>query len=162
MEEIYTFTPRNEDEYLQSRVAEQIEWYDKNSIKNKRWYIRLKVAELTLSLSVPILTSLIANADSPYKIISMIVAALVSLIAGLITIKKYHEYWVGSRTVAEMLKFEKFLFATRYGAYKNDPNAFNTFVVRFEGIIANSTKKWSEDSSNKTKNGGEKGGEKLS
>lgn len=150
MEDFYIFAPRSEEEYLKTRVADQIKWYDKNSIKNKQKYIRLKVAELALSLSVPILTSLVTSSDSPFKIISMIVAALVSLLAGLVTLIRYHENWVESRTVAELLKLEKFLFTTRSGAYKNDPNAFNNFVDRFESIIANSTKKWSENSSNKT------------
>lgn len=154
MEDFYIFAPRSEEEYLKTRVADQIKWYDKNSIKNKQKYIRLKVAELALSLSVPILTSLVTSSDSPFKIISMIVAALVSLIAGLITLIRYHDNWIESRTVAEMLKYEKYLFTTGSGPYnKGSRTEFNDFVDRFEAIIANSTKKWSEDSSNKTGEG---------
>ena len=67
---------------------------------------------------------------------------MVAAIAGLITLIKSQENWIQYRSVAESLKFEKFLFLSKAGPYKNAADAYPLFAERFESLISSSTKKW--------------------
>ncbi len=142
MEDHNSFLPKTEDEYLQTRVLDQITWYDKGSAKNKSRFLFLKVSEIVLSLCVPFLAAYINSPDSPLKIIVGVLGIAVAAIAGIITLIKFQENWIEYRTVAESLKLEKFLFITRSGPYKNHNDAFPLFVERFESLISTSTKRW--------------------
>ena len=142
MDDSLNFTPRNEDEYLKTRVIDQINWYDKSSAKNKRWFLSFKVLEIILAALIPFLSAYIESSESPLKMIVGILGIIVAVIAGLITLIKFQENWIEYRTVAESLKLEKFLFLAQAGPYKNVDNAFSFFVERFESLISNSTKKW--------------------
>ncbi len=142
MEDHYSSLPKTEDEYLQSRVLDQIKWYDKENSRNKKWFLRLKITEITLSLCVPFLAAYITSADSPLKVIVGILAIVVAAIASIITLIKFQENWLEYRTVAESLKLEKFLFLSKAGPYKDSTSPLPLFVERFEGLISTSTKKW--------------------
>jgi hypothetical protein len=48
----------------------------------------------------------------------------VAAIAGLITLIKFQENWTEYRTVSETLKFEKFLFLSKAGPYKEMKDPF--------------------------------------
>jgi len=142
MEEYHTFLPKTEDEYLQTRVLDQIKWYDQKSKINKRFYLCLKIAEIILALLIPFLSGYIDSSTAPIKIIVGLVGILVAAIAGIITLVKFQENWIEYRTVAESLKLEKFLFLAKTGPYKSVNDPFPLFVERFESLISTSTKKW--------------------
>lgn len=141
--------PKTEEEYLKTRVANQIEWYDRKSVQNKKWFMRLKVAEIFLALLIPFVSGYIHNSDDPLKLIVGILGVLVAAIAGLITLIKFQENWIEYRTVAESLKLEKFLFLAKAGPYKAKAEPYIVFVERFESLISTSTKKWTNYVSNK-------------
>src|ERR1044071_9584896 len=116
-----------EQEYMEQRVANQIEWYDTKSGFNKRWFLRLKIAEIIVALLIPLLTGYITPENLDPKMVVGILGVVVAAAAGIITLCKFQENWIQYRTVAETLKHEKFLFATRSGPYK-DGEAFALFV----------------------------------
>ena len=142
MEDYYSFLPRTEDEYLKTRVLDQIQWFDKKSVQNKKWFLYLKIIEIVLSLFIPFLTSFIINAESPFKYIVSLIGIIVAAIAGIVTLVKFNENWIEYRSIAETLKLEKFLFLSKAGPYKNNQEAYTLFVERFEFHIATSTQKW--------------------
>ena len=142
MEDYYSSLPKTEDEYLQSRVLDQIKWYDKKSSRNKKWFLCLKITEIILSLCVPFLAAYIKSQDSPLKVIVGILGIAVAAIASVITLIKFQENWLEYRTVAESLKMEKFLFLSKAGPYKDSASPLPLFVERFESLISTSTKKW--------------------
>ncbi|KZS39522.1 hypothetical protein AWE51_25665 [Aquimarina aggregata] len=138
----YKIEPRTEKEYLETRIVDQIKWYDQKSISNKKWYLSLKIFEIVLALFIPFLTAYITNTTSLLKIIVGIIGIIIAALTGIMTLIKFQENCIEYRTVAESLKLEKFLFLARTGPYKNDKDAFSNFVERFESLISNSTKKW--------------------
>ena len=142
MEDFYTFLPKNEEEYLQSRVLDQIKWYDKKSKINKTYFLALKISEIILSLLIPFASAYISSNDSPIKVIVGTLGILVAALAGIITLIKFQENWIEYRTVAESLKLEKFLFLSKAGPYKDVVDSYPFFVERFESLISTSTKKW--------------------
>lgn len=131
-----------EEIYFRTRVDDQIDWYDKKSGSNKRMFLTLKLSEIILSMFIPFLTAYISNTDNVFKIIVGFLGIAIAAIAGIITLVKFQENWIEYRSVVETLKFEKFLFLTHAGPYKNNATAFTLFVERFENTIASSTKKW--------------------
>ena len=45
------------EEYISTRVDDQIEWYDKKSMKAQKLYKRSQFAEIIISALIPVLTS---------------------------------------------------------------------------------------------------------
>jgi hypothetical protein len=130
-----------EEEYLTVRVKDQIDWYDRKSAWNKKWFMRLKVMEIFLALFVPFLTGYITSNTPGLKITVGLIGVMVAAIAGITTLYKLQENWLTYRGVAESLKYEQFLYLTRSGPYK-DPDAFPAFVERIEGLISKENTKW--------------------
>lgn len=141
-EDMYIFLPRSEEDYLSTRVLDQIEWFEKKSATNKTWYNRLKIAEIVFSLCIPFSAAYITGGTISLKIIVGVLGIIVAAIASIMTLMKYQENWIEYRTVAESLKMEKFLFLTEAGPYKKVNEPFRLFVERFESLISTSTKKW--------------------
>jgi len=142
MKEFHEFLPLSEEEYLKTRVIDQISWYDKKSSANKSWFLFLKITEIVLALLIPFLAAYIAGNTDPLKIVVGVLGMVVSAIAGVITLIKFQENWIEYRSVSESLKLEKFLFLSKAGPYQNVPEPFPFFVERFESLISTSTKKW--------------------
>lgn len=132
----------NEEEYLNSRVDSQLEWYSKKSRLNKMWYIRLKVIETVMALLIPFLTAYITQNTVTLKITVGLLGVLVALASNLIILFNVHENWLQYRTTLEAMKYEKFMFLTKTGAYLNNENAFNMFVEKFEFIISKENANW--------------------
>ena len=142
MEDSDGLLPRTEEEYLRTRVLDQINWYEKKSAYNKRWFLTFKISEIVFALFIPFLSGFINSAGSPLKIVVGALGIIVAAIAGLITLIKFQENWLEYRTVAESLKLEKFLFLSKAGPYKDASDSFPLFVERIESLISTSTKKW--------------------
>jgi hypothetical protein len=142
MTDFNAILPKTEEEYLQTRVLDQINWNDKKSAKNKNYFIGMKVTEIILALFIPFLSGYISTNADLLKIVIGMLGIVVAAIAGLITLIKYQENWIQCRTTAESLKFEKFLFLSKAGPYKDVDDPFPLFVERFENLIVSSTKKW--------------------
>jgi hypothetical protein len=52
-----------EDEYVESRLHDQIAWYNKKSAFNQNRYKTLRVVEILLATSVPFLTGFISDSS---------------------------------------------------------------------------------------------------
>jgi len=141
-EDIDSLNPKTEEEYLQTRVIDQIKWYDKKSAINKKWFLRMKITEVIMALFIPFLTGYITENSLELKVTVGLLGIVVAAIAGLITLIKFQENWIEYRTVAESLKLEKYLYLSKAGPYKNMQDAYPLFVERFESLISTSTKKW--------------------
>ncbi len=131
----------NEQEYLESRVQDQIDWYDKKSAWHKKLFMRLKTTETFLALLIPLLTGYITTEMVGLKVIVGLIGIVVAAIASLITLYKFQENWIEYRTIAESLKHEKFLYITKSGPYK-ESSSFPLFVERIESFISKENSQW--------------------
>lgn len=133
----------DESEYIKERLDNQIEWYDAKSMKNQKIFKRIRIAEIGISASIPILSMF--SDTSP--IIKIIVAILGVLIVASISIQgmgNYHENWLEYRMIAETLKHEKFLYLTKSGVYENLEKPLGVLVGRVEGTISRENANWSQ------------------
>ena len=129
------------DEYLDQRLQKQIDWYDKKSQLNQRWYKFLNIAEILFAVSIPFLVSFISSAQSLIKIIVGILGVAVAFISGLLGIYKFQENWIEYRTNAESLKHEKYLYLTKCEPYNSD-DCFEKLVQRVESFISKEHSNW--------------------
>lgn len=130
-----------EQEYLDQRVQDQIDWYDKRSTWHKKWFMRMKITETILALTIPFMTGYITTENVGLKVLVGFIGIIVAATANIVTLYKLQENWIEYRTVAESLKHEKFLFTTKAGPYKNT-SSFPDFVERFESYISKENTQW--------------------
>ncbi len=131
----------DQDQYISTRLEDQIQWYDRKSGSCKKWFHRLKFLEICLALTIPFLGNFVDENHLEITHIMGGIGVIIAAITGFISLKKYEELWVEYRSAAEMLKREKHLFLTKsahYGGHK----AFEMLVETVKDIIAKETAKW--------------------
>lgn len=143
-----------EQDYLDLRLEDQINWYDMKSKFNQRMYKRLVLLEIIFSVSVPFFVSYANDENPAIKIIIGIIGVSIALIAGVMNLYKFHENWISYRTTSETLKHEKYLFLTKSGIYKEKESGetpYNNLVQRIESIISKENTNWQQKINKKEK-----------
>jgi hypothetical protein len=131
-----------EEEYLNDRLNDQINWYDKKSQTNQKWFKRLRFLEIVAATIIPFIAGIGSNTIPYYSIIIGGLGVIIAVSAGLSALYKYHENWIEYRTTSETLKHEKYLFQAKCYPYDGD-NAFCKLVQRVEGLISKENTQWS-------------------
>jgi hypothetical protein len=132
----------NEQEYMQSRVDDQIQWYGARSAQAQRAYRLLQVFQIAGAAMVPFLSSY-ADRLSFIPVALGALGVLLALAGGLLALYQFHERWVEYRSTCEALKKEKYLYLTRSDPYDAD-SPFQLFVRRVEGLISRETATWAK------------------
>jgi hypothetical protein len=131
----------NEEEYLNDRLNDQIDWYDKKSQTSQKWFKRLRLLEIVAATIIPFIAGIGQNIPY-YSIIISLLGVMIAISAGLSALYKYHENWIEYRTISETLKHEKYLFQTKCSPYDCD-ESFCKLVQRVEGLISKENTQWS-------------------
>lgn len=146
----------NINDYIKTRVDNQISWYDKKSLSCQWKYKIFQIIEIVLAACIPLLSAYSQNS----LIISIIIGcfgALITIIESITKLCKWHENWIEYRTTCELLRYQKYLFETKSAPYNNEPETTeNIFIRNVENIISSENNKWKtiqiEDSQNNTSN----------
>ena len=145
----------DQDKYLKERLDDQIDWYDKKSQWNQKWFKRLKIMEISFAAFIPFMISFITESTIILKIIAGSFGIIIVIISGLIGLYKFQENWIEYRTTCETLRHEKFLFLTKSYPYNVD-QPFLLLVQRIESLISKENTNWSQyikKSTKENKNG---------
>ena len=142
-----------EQDYISTRIDDQIDWYSKKSGTAKKYYQRIKALVIFISACIPVLAIIITKDENIVKIAVGVAGVLIVVLEGLLSHYKYKDIWLDYRMTAEILNREKILYLTSSGPYKKEKN-FQSFVERAEAIMSAENKNWqinqqsSEESSN--------------
>ncbi len=131
------------NDYLKARVIDQIAWYDKKSITNKKLYYWLQSLVIALAAIIPLLSGFIDDFGKCMGMLIGFIGAVVAILSGLLALYKFQEKWTAYRTTSETLKHEKFLFETNTDPY-DDENAFQMLVKRVENTISKENTEWNK------------------
>lgn len=134
------------DEYLKSRVQDQIGWYDGKSISNRRMFKSLRVLEIILAALIPFisgLTAILVSFEKEGVIIISLLGVIIVCIAGILSLGQFQEHWIEYRTTTESLKKEKYLFQTKVEPYDGE-KAFSLFVQRIENFVSKENTNWAQ------------------
>ncbi len=129
------------EEYLKDRVEDQIEWYDRKSASNKKWFMIFQIATLAASASVPVFAIFESGLWS--RLTVAVLGAAAAVTTGIVSLYKFREHWVDYRTTAESLKHEKYKYLTGADPYVGD-GAFSILVERIESMVSKENTAWQE------------------
>ncbi|HEX6876484.1 MAG TPA: DUF4231 domain-containing protein [Nocardioidaceae bacterium] len=118
------------------RLEDQIRWYDWKSGTSQRWYKRLKLIELAVAASLPV----VAGADSPVYVTGSL-AAVIVVLEGAQHLYQLQEHWITYRSTAEALKHERYLYVAQAGPYLGADRS-RQLAERIEGLISQEHAKW--------------------
>lgn len=142
----------DEKEYLDSRINDQIQFYEEKSKVNKNCYYFSKLIEISFGAAIPVISGYFIDKCWAGLTVA-ILGVLIAISASINGIFKFQEKWIYYRVTIEQLKREKDLFLTRSGIYieKNKPSSFNMFVENCEDILSTENNAWKKYQNSKTK-----------
>jgi hypothetical protein len=128
------------DDYMKSRVEDQIAYFDSSAIRNQRAYRRLKLTSIACNILTTMTIALAFTVPETYKVWMGILALVLStIVLGTYQLEEFQNYgakWEKFRLVAEQLKSERFMYLNHVGPYSSDDAASRReFVERVEGTI---------------------------
>ncbi|GGJ68222.1 hypothetical protein GCM10008982_16940 [Anoxybacillus voinovskiensis] len=129
------------EEYINGRLTEQINWYDKKSMQAKKRYMIFQTIEIISASLIPIVNGLVTE-SAQIRIIISILGSIVVICGSLARLGKFHENWLHYRQTCELLKHEKYLFLTSTTPYEEQ--SFQLLVERVESIISSENVNWSQ------------------
>jgi ABC-type multidrug transport system fused ATPase/permease subunit len=132
----------NEEEYISSRVDDQIGWYDRKSKTAQRWFKWIRSIEIVSAAAIPLIAGFAAE-PFPVTLVVGLLGALIAITSSLVSLNQFQENWTEYRTTCESLKHEKFLFLTKAEPYHED-GSYRLFVQRVESLISKENSAWSQ------------------
>src|SRR5262249_25135328 len=109
------------DDYMRSRVNDQLAYFDANAIRNQRAYRRLKLTAIACNILTTMTIALAFTVPEDYKVLMGILALVLStVVLGTYQLEEFQNYgakWEKFRLVAEQLKSERFMFLNNAGPY---------------------------------------------
>jgi Protein of unknown function (DUF4231) len=117
-------------------LEDQISWYDRRSGDNQRRYKWLKLLELAVAATLPV----VAGVGSPVGLIGGL-AAVIVVLEGAQHLYQFQEHWITYRSTAEALKHERYLYLAKAGPYLGE-DRHRQLAERIEGLISQEHAKW--------------------
>lgn len=132
----------NIEEYMATRVDDQIRWYSQKSRDAQKKYKGLQTAEIIFAATIPLLSGY-APACEIIAVIIGILGAVIAIIESISKLNNYHETWIQYRTTCELLKYHKNLYLTKSHPYNDSEETIdNIFVKNIENIISSENNQW--------------------
>jgi len=123
------------NEYLEKRYYDQLNYYDRASIKNQKRYKRFQWILIVLSALTPVLAALDGKWFS-LQIAVIAVSAIVAILTTGLKTFQYQELWVNYRATHEQLKPEIHYYDFNVGPYgAKDVDKETVFISRVEAIL---------------------------
>ena len=132
-----------EEDYLKTRIDDQINWYNAKAATNKKLHYSTKSLIIIISSFIPLMAGI--EMESQFKNILLgLLGTCIAILTGLTALIKFQEKWLEYRTTSESMIQEKFLFQTLTGPYDNQSEPFKILVNRIENILSNEHVSWSQ------------------
>ncbi len=123
-------------EVVVNRLQDQIEWYDKKSRTNQRWYKSLKIVTIVSAAVVP------ATSVAKWTGVSAGLGMLVVVVEALQQLNQFQASWISYRSTCEALKHEKYLYFATAGPYAASDRPLALLAERVEGLVSQEHAKW--------------------
>jgi hypothetical protein len=119
-----------------TRLQEQQAWYNDHANRARIMYWTIKVIQLVLGASIPVVAGLHAPAA-----VTGSLGALIVVLEGVQQLFQYHDNWIRYRMAATALAKEGNLFQARAGDYSTG-NPLALLAVRTEAITSDEATAW--------------------
>ena len=118
-------------------LEQQIDWYDRKSDYNQRWFKGLKLLQIVIAAAIPVA----AAASAPAWLMGA-GGAVIVILEGVQQLEQYQQNWTAYRSTCESLKHERFLFLSRAGPYLAAPDADALLAERVDGLCSQENLAW--------------------
>jgi hypothetical protein len=119
------------------RLEDQIDWYDRKSNINQKFFHWLKIIEIIIAAFIPFLSGISAPA-----ILTGSAGVLIVVLEGLQHLFQFQYNWIAYRSTCENLKHEKYLWLAKSGPYADAENPDVLLADRIESLISQEHAKW--------------------
>ncbi len=126
-----------DDDVTMGRLDDQIDWYNKRSLKSQRLFKTLKLATIVAAAAIPLCAGLQVSAWLTGGL-----GALIAVLEGIQQLNQYQHNWITYRSTCEALKHEKYLYLAGAGPYAGAANAKALLAERVESLISQEHAKW--------------------
>jgi len=132
----------DQEKYIKTRLDDQIKWYNKKSKCNQIWYKIIRIIEITLAGSIPLIIGIKPFSENLQNPILAIIGFVLVTMAGIIGLYDFQENWIKYRTTCESLKHNKYLFLSKAEPYNID-TSYQLLVSNVESLISMENSNWS-------------------
>lgn len=122
------------------RLDDQIDWYDRKSRTNQRWFILLKGTEITAAAFIPLFAAFALPAAAGGTL-----GVLITLLEGALQLGQHQHNWIVYRSTCEALKHDKYLYEAAAGPYTEVARPHALLAERVEAIVSRETGRWAAD-----------------
>lgn len=135
----------DELEYIEKRLQDQIDWYDRKSIGAQKWFKCLRTFELIAAAAIPLFSGFSALLEYQPQLPLLVgsLGFLVTVVAGLMGLNQFQERWVEYRATCEALKREKYLYLAHAYPYDGE-HQLPSLVQNVEGLLVKETSAWGQ------------------
>jgi hypothetical protein len=123
------------------RLDDQIEWYDRHSARQRRFFYFLKVVTIVAAASIPLLAVISPNSGWD-KIVPSLLGGLIVVIEGIQQLFQLHDSWILYRSTCESLRSEKYLYLGNAGPYAAAQNPHALLAERVESLVSQEMASW--------------------
>ena len=123
------------------RLEDQINWYDRKSARQKRYFNVLKIVTIVAAATIPLLTTVPIEARLSQTITAALGAAIV-VIEGIQQLYQLQTNWILYRSTCESLRHEKYLYLGHAGPYAVAQDAHALLAERIESLVSQEHAKW--------------------
>jgi hypothetical protein len=131
--------PANDTGPAWRRLEDQLDWYERRSQHNKRWFQWLKVGQIVVAAAIPVTAAAGASAA-----VAGALGAVVVVLEGMQQLFQFQQNWIAYRGTAEALKHEKFLYLAAAGPYALNGRRDAVLAERVEGLVSQEHAAWAE------------------
>jgi hypothetical protein len=127
------------------RLEDQIDWYDKKSASNQNWFKRIKIIELIAAALIPLLAGFSTTSPQDttyYAIVTGGLGALIVLLESVQGLYQFQSNWISYRSSCEGLRHEKYLWFAKAGHYADAKDPDRLLAERIESLISTEHAKW--------------------
>ncbi len=131
----------SQEDYIKDRLENQIDWYDKKSIRSQKLFKRLQVIVILSSATIPFLSGYMDGTSLYLKVVIGLLGLVIASITAIIGLYRFQENWLEYRTTCETLRHEKYLYLAKATPY-NEERSFLLLVERIESLISKENTNW--------------------
>jgi Protein of unknown function (DUF4231) len=140
--------PSRSDDPTWDRMEDQIDWYDRKSIRYQKIYKRIKIIEIIAAAAIPFLSALdisVGGKGGSGHLVSVtigVLGILITILEGVLQLNQYQQNWIAYRSTCESLKHEKYTYLAKAAPYKDAPDPHALLAERAEALISQEHAKW--------------------
>lgn len=147
-------------EYLENRLENQMNWFDRKSSLYQRKYKKFKHWEFIIAAFIPVVVTFSAmgfvektiifqggdvmiNLSIIFQMLAALGGVMLIIFNKNLELEEYFKYWKDYRSNAEALQFERMRYLTRTEPYDED-DAYPRLVERVEHLLNRENLKWQQ------------------